>query len=407
MFSVLAIALMAAIEVDSIEAPAPYAGNEELQGYLMEAGENHPALKRQHALWKAQLERIPQATALDDPTLMYGQFLESDMNRFQVRLAQKFPWFGTLQKRGDVAAREADAALAGLYIQRNRIFADVKETYANYAYLRERIQVTDSQTQLLKYMEELEESRFSLGVTGQHDLLRVQIAVDRLEDRNRELLAMRPVLSAELSESIGRDPDAELPWPQAVPVPLNAPSRDEVLQRIQSNNPELTALEELSLGRAGDIELARKRGYPNFTLGVDHTARRRDSDQYALSLSLSIPIWRGKVRAGVREARYRKESVEHARHDLARSLETMAHRHLFELEDAHRRDALYRESLIPKAEQTYESLQSAYTVGTSNVGLIDVLDSANTLLELELEQRRAIRDMHIAAAELEKLTGGP
>ena len=136
-------------------------------------------------------------------------------------------------------------------------------------------------------------------------------------------------------------------------------------------------------------------------------ARKLDADHLAVILSFNLPIWRGKVRAGIAEARFEQESVRHGREDLARTLERAAIRALFDFGDAQRRAALFSRSLIPKASQTYESLQSAYALGTSNVALIDLLDSVNALLEFELEGRRATRDMHIAAAELEMLMGGP
>lgn len=405
--SLLVIALIGAADPVMTEAPRFAAGNEELRGYLIESGDNHPALKRRYAEWRAALARIPQATALDDPMLTYGQFLQSDMNRFRVGLAQKFPWFGTLSARGDAAARDADAALARFYAERNRVFAKVKQAYAEYAHLHARIKVTEWQTALLRYMEDVEESRFSLGATGQHDLLRVQIAEDRLDDRLRELRSFRAVISSELAEAVGRRPNGEMPWPQPCPLPGKPPAREEVLERVAEMNPDLDALDEAIAGRERNLALARKKGYPDFTLGFEGMARKRDADHLALSLSLNVPIWRGKVRASVAEAEYRMRSVEHERRDKGQELRIATERALFEFRDAERRNDLFRESLVPKAEQSYESLQSSYAVGTGNVRLIDLLDGANTLLELELQQRRAERDLHIAAAELEMLMGGP
>ena len=407
MWTIAIVGLLSAAQVVELEEPAFFAENQELHAYLIEAGSDHPGLESRYAAWRATLERIPQATALDDPVLSYAHFLQSDMNRLRVRLSQSFPWFGTLNARGEAAGHAADAMLAGFYAERNHVFAAVKTAYYEYAHLRARLEVTESQSEILDYMEEVERSRFSLGGSGQHDLLRVQIEKDKLEDRRLALLQLRAVLSTNLSEALGRHPDLEISWPKAFGPAPRPPARESVLAEIRAGNPELLALTALRESKEAGVEVAHKKGYPNFTVGFEGMARKLDADHLAVILSFNLPIWRGKVRAGIAEARFEQESVRHGREDLARTLERAAIRALFDFGDAQRRAALFSRSLIPKASQTYESLQSAYALGTSNVALIDLLDSVNALLEFELEGRRATRDMHIAAAELEMLMGGP
>lgn len=407
MWTIVIAGLLSAAQIIEIEEPAFSTGNQELHAYLLEAGANHPGLKSDYATWLAALERIPQATALDDPMLSYAQFLQSDSNRLRVRLSQSFPWFGTLNARGDAARYAADATLSRFYAQRDHVFKTVKKAYYEYAHLRARLEVTESQTEILEYMEDVERSRFSLGGSGQHDLLRVQIERDKIDDRRLELLQLRAVLSTNLARALGRYSDPELSWPQPLGPVDTPPTRDVVLAEIRADNPQLLALAAQSESREANIEIARKKAYPDFTLGFEGMARKKDADFLSVILSFNIPIWRGKVRAGIAEARYQQDAVEHGTEDLAQTLERAAIRALFDFQDAQRRANLFTESLIPKASQTYESLQSAYSLGTSGVALIDLLESVNALLEFELEGRRATRDMHIAAAELEMLMGGP
>jgi len=407
MWAVAIIGLVAAAELIELETPRIAAENAELHEYLLEAGAQHPGLERRHAKWRAALERIPQATAFDDPVLSYAHFLQSDTNRLRVGLSQSFPWFGTRAARGDTAAYAAEAALAQVYVERDRIFAAVKKAYFEYAYLRARLEVTESQAEILSYMEEVERSRFSVGGSGQHDLLRVQIERDELENRRRELLDLRAVLSTDLAQALGRAPNTKLPWPQSFAQAPEPPDRVATLAAVRNDNPELITLAAARQSKQSAIVVADKKRYPDFTLGIEGMARKNDADHISLALSFNLPIWRGKTRAAIAEARYEEAAVMYQKDDRTRMLERMAIRILFDFEDAQRRAELFSGSLIPKASQTYESLQSAYALGTSNVALIDLLDSVNTLLEFELEGRRATRDMHLAAAELENIMGGP
>ena len=61
---------------------------------------------------------------------------------------------------------------------------------------------------------------------------------------------------------------------------------------------------------------------------------------------------------------------------------------------------LYEESLVPMAQQAYESLQSAYESGGIDMNFIDLLDSIQALLQLELDVVRLERDIQQSAAQL-------
>ncbi len=333
----------------------------------------------------------------------------------------------------------------------------MKKAYAEYAFLGEQITVTDAQAEILNYMEEVEQSRYALGLAAQHDLLRIQIEKDGLQDRHDRLQQMRPALSARLCESVGRVSDPELPWPQEMEDPPPLPAVAQVFGRIESANPELAVFDDVIEGRHTGVALARKKGYPEFTIGLEylsvsrprqirpdrpfpsalHGARRLltgssmdtaaaltdlyavansdepmsyrsgGDDNISLSISMNLPIWRKRIKAGIAEAKHLEKAAEHSKEGLALALERTARMAVFGVEDARRRQDLYTESLVPKAQQTYESLQTSYALGTSNTNLLDLLVSVNTLLEFELEGLRAVRDLHVAAAELEMLMGGP
>ncbi|NIA15219.1 MAG: TolC family protein [Nitrospiraceae bacterium] len=455
-----AIILVVLFTAPEVNPQVAYAQNEELRTYLQEAGQNHPGLRMRYEEWLASLERIPQAKALDDPMLSYGQFLQSETLRFKAMVSQKFPWFGTRRVRGEKAAVEAEAALARLHAERNRVFANVKRAYFDYAYLGESIWLVESQDEILKYVEDTAQSQYSLGLVGQEDVLRAQIMRTKLRDRLDGLVASRAALSARLDETMGTEPAAERPWPQAAGFPPAPPDDSEVLARTRAANPELTVFDKQIEGRRKQAVLARKKGYPDITLGLEYmgmrtpdikrpdrpypatlnaanrtintltgampfngataaidlyslgTAREpirypdRMDDNIAVSLSFNLPIWRKKIRAGVAEAELLEKAATYGKRRTTLALERAVHQTLYELRDAQRRHALYRDSLLPQAQMTYETLQSGYAVGMPGAGFLDILGSVQILLDFELEQHRAARDWQVAAAELEFLMGG-
>jgi len=464
-----------------VEPPEFYAPNEELHGYLMEAMENHPGLHARYTEYLMALKKISQVTSLDDPMFTYGQFIQSDVNRFKVMFQQKFPWFGTLKARGEKSAAEAEARLQRFFDERNRIGMAVKKAYFEYALLRESINVTQAQADVLTYMEDTVRAKFSLGLANQDDLVRVSIEQTKLQDRYDGFLRLKPALMAQLNEVLGREPTGEIPWPQEAASPPELPPLPIVLARVRAANPQLRALDSEIESWEKSTELAKKKRFPDFTFGVEYVSiskprqirpdrpnpatlnaieRRRmtaanaaqtdrqairnvlqgqpaqfsspergitplidaysiatydepmaysdgGDDNIMLSLSVNVPLWRKKIRAGIEEAQLGQSMVADNKRQMSLSLASGAEMAAYRFDDAQRRYELYEESLIPQARQAYESLQSQYGTTEASANFIDVLDSVQTLLRFELDQVRAERDWQIGAAELEYLMGGP
>ena len=478
MFSLVALWLAATAEM----APPDYfAGNEELRAYLLEAGENHPGLRMRHEEWLAALERIPQAKSLDDPMFTYGQFLQSEVNRFKTSLSQKFPWYHTRRARGEKAAEEAEAALARFYADRNVVFAGVKRAYSEYAFLAESLRVVESQADVLRYMHGTAESRYTLGMAIQADVIRAQLAQTQLQDQYDSLLLQRPALAAQLCEALGRNLAEELPWPRETVLPPAPPPHSVISARLRVANPNLAALDHLIRSREKQVVLARKEGFPDLTVGVEFVSvskprairpdrpypatlnaidRRWTSlqgnttalgqalqqaltgqpvrlpglsssraplldaysiatanepmtysdggeDNIMVSVQMNLPIWRGRVKAGVREARHLEEAARYEKRKEANSLDAAAQAALFSYQDARRRLDLLRDSLMVQARDVHASLLAAYASATGDASFLDVLGSVNDLLAFELERAQVLRDLQTAAADLELLIGGP
>ncbi len=426
----MALVLIAAMAMAEIQTPLFTASDEQLRTYILTACEGHPELQKRYAEWRAAIERVPQAKSLDDPMLSFGYFLQSDMNNYKISLKQKFPAIGVLRERGDKAMAEADAALARFYSQKNLIIANIKTVYYNYAFLAEQMSVVESQKEILDDMESIVRQKYSLGMAPEYEMVRVQIAQEKLRDMNEQLAQSRAPLMAKLNDAIGRDITTGIPLPKGTfnveRVSHEAQTEQDiqiVMARIRASNPDLTELENMIAARDSAVTLAEKQRSPNITAGIDYGAVRnkkmsieqtptgpmmtaRNADEnFMFSISINVPIWRKRIKAAVSEAEQLKDATRNAKRRKTLALNSMAEKVLFHIQDAKRRLSLYTDSLLPKAEQAYEGLLSGYAADTG-ADFTLMLDSVNILLEFELEQARAMRDFYTANAELEYLTGG-
>ena len=134
-----------------------------------------------------------------------------------------------------------------------------------------------------------------------------------------------------------------------------------MLMWLAESSPELKAMDAEIVAAGRRTELARKEYLPNVTVGVNYTdianstSGRRPSDDgkdaVAVMASINLPIWYGKLAAGVRQARHRQRAASLARHQRANDLASTLKLVLYRFRDAERKVDLYRNTLIPKATQ--------------------------------------------------------
>jgi cobalt-zinc-cadmium efflux system outer membrane protein len=367
--------------------------------------------------WKAALEQVPRARALPDPMLTYGYFLQSVETRVgpqkqRVGVSQSFPWFGTLGERGDAALAAAEAAREKYVAALQKTYRQVSAAYAEYYYLGSAIGIVRDNLQLLRQWEEILRSRYSTGTARFSDLIKVQVELGKLQDRVTTLEQQRPPRRARLNALLDLPADTPIAWPDSLPEVAGPDLRDSLEVRLHRQNPELKALRAMVQKESHGVSLARKSGLPSFTLGVDWVQTDpRDvpdlldngKDPVMAMVGVRIPLWRGKVSAGVRQAEARRNAAEATLADRSNSLATELDDALFRFDDASRKTALYRDSLVPKVRQSLDASYSTFESGQGS--FLDVIDAERVLLEFRLILERARADLLEARATVDALTG--
>jgi outer membrane protein TolC len=127
------------------------------------------------------------------------------------------------------------------------------------------------------------------------------------------------------------------------------------------------------------------------------------ADMVAGMISINIPIRRGRIDAGVREARARLNAATRDVQNQELSLDASLKSALFTYRDSGRRLHLYGGTLVPKARQSMAATEAAYRVGDASFS--DLIDAQRVLLEFELAHERAAADRGKALARIRVLVG--
>jgi outer membrane protein TolC len=376
-----------------------------------------PKVEAAYQRWAAAAERLPQVRSLPDPRVNFGFFLDEVETRTgaqqaRVGVSQSFPWPGLLSDREDAAAMAARAAWRQFEAARLIVTQRVVETLHEVAYLDAAIRITGENLELLISFEEVVRARYRVGSGSHPELVRVQVELGQLEDRLAQLTALRPTYVADLNAALNRATDApvealiELPGRVAS---VDGPALAEIARR---SNPVLLALDERIEEQRIRTDIARKEGLPDFTVGLDYivtdeainsSIAESGDDPILLSLGITVPLWRDKYDAGVREALARRLAVSYERADEANRITASIQRAWFEHTDADRRVRLFETTLIPKAEESLRASLTGFRAGETS--FLDLLDTERTLLEFAVSAERARADRGQALARLNTFVG--
>jgi outer membrane protein TolC len=137
-----------------------------LSVYLELAGKNNPGLQAKYLEYSATLEKIPQASALPDPSAELGFFLKpmelmGGNQLSDIRLMQMFPWFGTLKAAKDEASQMAVMKFEEARDSRNQLYRQVKAVWYRVYQKKKEIEILKENLELLRTLEKVALSEYT------------------------------------------------------------------------------------------------------------------------------------------------------------------------------------------------------------------------------------------------------
>jgi outer membrane protein TolC len=389
-----------------------------LSDYQRTAAENNPGLQSLYKEFEAAMQKIPQVESLSDPSLSFGYFISPvetrvGPQRARFSLTQMFPWFGTLKAQSDAAALMAEARYQSFLDARNRLYYKVSAAYYPLWELSRWKTIEQENIAILGSYKNLANSRFENGSGTMVDLLRVEIMLEEAETSLRILEQKEKPLLATFNALLNREADAAVTIGDPPVMELEEEAIAGVDHRRDSmflENPRLQALDlKRQAGEAGEVA-ARKQGLPKIGVGLDYVVvgERNDvvipengRDVLMPMVSVTIPVFRKKYNASVREAQLMQESYALQKKESANMLSADYESARFEME--RQRELLNSyDRQIRETEQALNLLLSAY----SNAGreFEELLRMQQQLLKYEKMKAAAVVQYKIAAARLDYIT---
>jgi cobalt-zinc-cadmium efflux system outer membrane protein len=395
-----------------------------LKALAQDVLDRNPAVAAGAARARAARQVAPQVKALPDPMLggtIFAAPPETRVGpqRWSATLSQRLPWFGKLGLREAAALQRAAAQEAQVEAQRLDLVTETRRLYYELGFLDAYRDVVATDRDTLSHYEELARSRYASGVGLQQAVIKIQAEITKDDSRLLDVRNRRATLAAALNALRDRPQDTEIPNLTLTRFGSVALDPVTIRARALALRPEMAAADREIAQAESMVDLARKEYKPDVTLGAAYTwvGSRTDlagmlspppdngSDVLGVSLSLNLPIKRGKLAAGVEEAaELRVEARERKR-----AVVTSIDRSLGELLERTRATwdqlRLLEDVLGIQADQSLRSAESGYSAGS--ISSLDLLDAERMLLEVRTATERARADYAVALARLEGAVGEP
>jgi outer membrane protein TolC len=388
-----------------------------LREAIAEALKNNPEIQMAKNKVESARARAGQSTYLEDPELnveAWGVPLNHPLryrsaNPLILGVRQKFPFFGKLGLKGEIAGQEVRMVEEELRAKEQEIVAKVKSAYADYFMASKSVEIYKELLELVRHTSTTAEGLYQVGRVPQQDVIKALL--ERTEVLNKLTWAEKELITsqAKLNTLLNRRPDSLLDEPRDLALAPVSPQFADLEKLAIEQRPELRALES-SIGRSERaIELAeRNRKYPDFMVGLQYWFAPDQSPRhmYAPMVTLTIPFspWtKSKHDYEVEEAMAERQA---ARASLA-AMKNMA---LFEVremsakvEAAMKSVSIYRDGLLPQAEQSFQAAIAAYQTG--GVNFITLLDAQRTIRDVRMGYYKALADYQQSRADLERAVG--
>lgn len=321
-----------------------------------------------------------------------------------VGFRQAFPAFGTRAARARGAQAEAEIARATLDARKEDLIANVRRSFAEYRAVEEEERIRLESAGLLSRLGEVANRNYQTGGALQ-DQLRIEAELVREHTEISSAMQRRRTAGALLNALVGRAPETPLGPPAGEPS-RQPEALPQTAAKSDSSRPEIAAAEKDVDRSDAALEAARRSAsYPDFMVGLDYMNQptQIEAHGYGAMVSMTLP-WLNPAKSAAERAEARNVTAaqeQAASVRLTVEYEMVAARERYRT--AREVQALVEGRSVPVARRSYELAEQTY--GTGKGDLTVLLDAWRAYLLARLDQARAVAQVDIAGADLDRAAG--
>ncbi|MCM0759537.1 TolC family protein [Sporomusa sphaeroides DSM 2875] len=404
-----------------------------LQEIVNTAIKNNPAVVETEKKWEEKSSRIPAVTA--QPNLKVG-IMKDDipttslnpgngmMTEFSI--SQEFMNPAKLKAMGKMAESEANMTKAGWGEKQVEVYVQAKQAYYDYLYSKQALVIGKESQQLMGQLAKLAQVNYSTGMVPLQDTLKAQTEFSQMTIDLLNMASMEAVAKAKINNLMGRSTNTAFEVKEEFTAPPPNFDLAGLIKTATESKPSVAGMQyQVDMAQNG-IDLAKKQQLPDFEVSLGYKKNKEPMIEsqadpmdpmkttfmlgerkptWKIEVMAMFPIWQGKNKAEIKAAEASYEASQAALQNMKNMTELDVQMTLTDAQATWRQIELYKNTIIPQAEQTYQAAVVGYTNG--KVDLMTVLEGVNTLRNAKLGLYKAKTDYEKTAANLEKAVGKP
>jgi outer membrane protein TolC len=392
---------------------------EPVHRYIDAAFAGNPSLDGMRERIRMKENAAIKAGALDDPKLRVGitnvpvtswDFRQEDMTGKEIGLSQMFPWPGMRKTRTEVVLREKEEAEFVLEEMRSTLRSEIKMTYSELASVRKQIEAVRRSQDVLKDIVGVTEEIYAVGKGSQPDVLRGQLEYGRIREMRIGLENREQVLSVRLNTLAALPADRPVPPLEDLPEISLPYGQADLVGIYEAERPARKAVQARAHRGDSSIRMANLAGKPEFEVSVSYMQRdampdgTKRPDMFSSMVTMTLPIWRkGKIEPGIREMEAEKRMAGRELANLDLETSNSIGRSLATMKSRREAAVLYRTTLIPQAEQSFQATAESYRVGKTDFPML--MDAVMAILSFRREYAATVGDLNTEVTRLEAAVG--
>jgi outer membrane protein TolC len=345
---------------------------------------------------------------LNFPTDTFNRSQEP-MTQVQVGVQQDFPRGKTLDYTARRSSILADAEQARAADRDLKVLKAVRTGWLETYYWVQATTVVSASQELFTQLVNITRARYAAGQRNQQEVLRAELELGLLDDRQTRIRTMEERMRADLARWVGEERAA---WrlPPDLPELPPVSSRDALAAALPRHPSIVTENANVAAGQQS-VAIAREAYKPRWRLDLAYGFRDGDNpdgrdrpDLASAAVSVDVPLFVGKRQdRRLAASQHELNAIIQGRHERHRELVRVLDETFATWQRLGERIRQYETALLPQAEETADAAISAYQ---SNRGDFTLLMRARiTELEMRLQSLRLRVDRAKAQAGLLYLAG--
>lgn len=376
---------------------------------------NNPGIQAAKSNWESVQQEIKVAGAWPEPTLSFTQFVEPVQTRNgpqhqQIAINQMIPIWGTTGLKKTITNQRTEKARQEYLSAYQSVIAQVKRTWADLYWVDASLQALNEYQNLVRTFQDIAQTRYATGSGLQAAVLKSQVEISNLDERIIKFSEMRATFLHSLNGILNRPIDSAIAPIDTIQLPEYSIQEKELMSLMAEHRQDLQGLRAMIQASRERVSLTRRLNLPSLGIGMNYITVGNElggmdpgKDAVAVMAKIDLPLWFGSNKAQTQQARLGVASAQFRYADQRNRAEAEVRSLHFKIQQSQKSLTLYRDRLIPQADQTLQSTLSAYQTG--QIGFLDLLDSERMIVQFKLNYYKEQSTYLQRIADLEKAVG--